>query len=236
MSDRRRGRGWIVVLVAVLALAGLVVVADRGVQTIAENQIATQLQTDLGTSEKPVVDLGPFPFLTEIATGRVASAQVRLTTVELPNSNGATATGVDAVFADITISDQFSRIVAGQGEATGLLPYSSLSALTGLDVSYGGTDRVQVNFDVPVGRSNVRGTATGRPVLNVADQTLEIADAQVSVASTDVPQAVADAAGRLVLRQIPLAGLPYDLRLTAMTVRDDGVQVTASGHDLPLRG
>ena len=68
------------------------------------------------------------------------------------------------------------------------------------------------------------------------DQTLEIADAQVSVVSTDVPQAVVDAAGRWLLRLVPLTGLPYDLRLTAMTVRDDGVQVTASGHDLPLRG
>jgi hypothetical protein len=236
VSDRRRRRGWIVVLVAVLAVAGLVVIADRGVQAVAENQIATQLQTDLGTAEKPAVDLGPFPFLHEIATGRVASAQVHLSEVELPDSNGATATGVDATFADITISDQFSRIVAGSGEATGLLSYPSLSALTGLELSYAGTDRVQVSFELPLGEETVSGTATGRPVLNVENQTLEIADAEVAVGSTEGDEAAVEAAGRLLLRSLPLRGLPYELRLTALTVREDGVQVTAAGRDLPLRG
>lgn len=237
MTDRRRRRGWIVALVAVLALAGLVVIADRGVQAVAENQIATQLQTDLRTPEKPSVDLGPFPFLTEIATGRVTSARVRLDEVALPNGNGATATDVDARFGDITISDQFSRIAAGNGEATGLLSYPSLSSLTGLDLSYAGTDRVQVDFELPLGRREpVSGTATGRPVLNVENQTLEIAEAEVSMGSSEGDEASLEAAGRLLLRSLPLGELPYELRLTALTVREGGVQLTATGEDLPLRG
>ena len=202
---------------------------------MAENEIASQLQYDLDLSEKPTVDLGPFPFLTEIATGKIASATVRVAEVTLPDRPGVTANDVDAVFSDVTISDQFSSIVAGSAEASALLPYASLSTLSDLDLRYAGPGRVQVRFVLPVSGFTVNGTATGRPVLNVADQTLEVSDAEVSIGSTQLPQAVVDAAGRLALRPIPLQSLPYGLRLTSLTVREDGVLITATGRDLPLR-
>ncbi len=196
-------------LVVVLVLAGLLIVADRGVQRLAEDQVAARVQTQLGASAKPGVDLGPFPFLNEIATGRLDSARVRIDEVVLPDSNGATVTGVDATFTGVTMSDRFSRIVADQGQATGVLSYPSLSALTGLDIEYAGPDRVQIRFESVIGRWTVAGTATGRPVLDVENQSLEIADAQVSVNSEGVPQPVADAVGQFALRRVPLESLPY---------------------------
>jgi len=226
----------IVVVVAVLVLAGLLIVADRWVQRLAEDQVAARVQTQLGAPAKPGVDLGPFPFLNEIATGRLDSARVRMDEVALPDTGGATITGVDATFTGVTVSERFSRIVADQGQATGVLSYPSLSALTGLDVAYAGTDRVQIRFETVIGRWPVAGTATGRPVLDVENQSLEIADAQVSVTSEGVPQPVADAAGQFALRRVPLDTLPYSLRLTSIAVREDGVQVTATGQDLPLQG
>ena len=225
-----------VVLVVVLVLAGLFVVADRGVQRLAEDQVAAQIQTQLGAPGRPSVDLGPFPILNEIATGHIDSARVRIDEVALPDSDGATVTGVDATFTGITVSDRFSRIVADQGQATGLLSYPSLSALTGLDVEYAGTDRVQIRFESMIGRWTVAGTVTGRPVLDAENQSLEIAEAQVSVTSEGVPQPVADAAGQFVLRRVPLDTLPYELRLTSIAVREDGVHIAATGQDLPLRG
>lgn len=239
VEPRRRSRKvgrLLVVLVVMLVLAGLFVVADRGVQRLAEDRVAAQIQTQLGVPGKPGVDLGPFPFLNEIATGHIDSARVRIDEVALPDSNGATVTGVDATFTGTTVSDRFSRIVADQGQASGLLSYPSLSVLTGLDVAYAGTDRVQIRFESVIGRWTVSGTVTGRPVLDVEKQSLEIADAQVSVTSEGVPQPVADAAGQFVLRRVPLDALPYELRLTSIAVREDGVQVAATGQDLPLRG
>ena len=242
-TDRIASRGrprtirrLLVVLVVVLVLAGLFVIADRVVQRLTEDRVATRVQTQLGAPVKPGVDLGPFPFLHEIATGRLDSARVRIDEVALPDRNGATVTDVDATFTNVTMSDRFSRIVADQGQATGLLSYRSLSALTGLDVEYAGTDRVQIRFESVVGNWTVAGTATGRPVLDVENQSLEIADAQVSVTSEGVPQPVADAAGQFVLRRVPLDTLPYELRLTSIAVREDGVQVAATGQDLPLQG
>ncbi len=221
------------VIVGVLVL---VFAADRGVQALVERRIATEAQTALGSAQPPSVDLGPWPFLTEIATGRVNSAHVQLAELELPNSNGATATDVDATFSDITISDQFTKVVAGQGQATGLLSYPSLSALTGLDLSYAAPDRITIAFSVPIGRLTVNGTATGRPVLNVADQTLAIEDAEVTVPGSEGDPGLLDAAGRLVLRAVPLGELPYNLKVTELTVTEAGVRFGASGENLPLQG
>ena len=88
-----------------------------------------------------------------------------------------------------------------------------------------------------IGRWTVAGTATGRPVLDVEKQSLEIADAQVSVNSEGVPQPVVDAVG--TVRVAPGArsrASRTTLRLTSIGVREDGVQVAATGQDLPLRG
>ena len=229
------GRRLIIAAVVVVGVLVLIFAADRGVQALVERRIATEVQTALGSAQAPSVDLGPWPFLTEIATGRVSSAHVQLAEVELPNANGATATDVDATFSDITISDQFTKVVAARGQATGLLSYPSLSALTGLALSYAAPDRITIAFSVPIGRLTVDGTATGRPVLNVADQTLTIEDAEVTVPGSEGDPGLLDAAGRLVLRAVPLGELPYNLQVTELTVTEAGVRFGASGENLPLQ-
>lgn len=231
----RTGRRLIIAAVVILAVLALVFAADRGVQTLVERRVATEVQTASGAAQVPIVDLGPWPFLTEIATGRVSTARVQLAELELPNGNGATATDVDATFSDITSSDGFSKVVAARGQATGLVSYPSLSRLTGLDLSYASPDRITVAFSVPIGRLTVAGTATGRPVLDVAEQSLAIEDAEVTVPGSEGDQGLLDAAGRLVLRSIPLGDLPYDLEVTEVTVTEAGVRFGANGENLPLR-
>ena len=224
------------VLVVVVAVLALLFAADRGVQTLVERRIATEVQTTYPSSGPPSVDLGAFPFLTEIATGRVQTARVQLDALEIPNTDGATATELDASFADITLSDGFRRVVAGSGQATGTLSYDSLSTLSGLDMEYAAPDRVSVAFEFPLGRQTVSGTAVGRPVLDAASQSLAFEDVDVTVPGAEGDQAVLDAAGRLVLRAVPLGELPYDLQVTDLDVTEDGVRFGASGTNLPLRG
>lgn len=233
----RAPRRLLIALVVVVAVLALVFGADRGVQALVERRIATEVQTALGTSQPPSVYLGPFPFLTEIATGRVGTADVRLGEVVLPNTDGATATDVDATFSDTTLSDGFTRVVAGEGRATGLVSYSSLSVLTGLEVGYASPGRVSMGFSVPIGRLTVSGTATGRPVLDVAAQALTVEDAEITVPGAEGDPGLLDAAGRLVLRRpYPLGELPYNLQVTEVTVTEAGVRFGATGQDLPLRG
>lgn len=229
-------RSVIIVAVIIVAVLGLVFAADRGVQALVERQIAGRVQTELGAAQPPSIDLGPFPFLTEIATGRISTARVEMDELVLPDTGGATATDVDATFSDITVSDRFSKIVAGRGEADGLLSYESLSTLSGLQLAYASPEMISVEFSLPLGQRTFHGTATGRPVLDTDAQTLTFEDVSVSVPGSEGDNAVLDAAGRLVLRAIPLGELPYDLRVTELTVTEDGVRFGASGQDLPLQG
>lgn len=238
---RRTGRRLIIALVIILAVLALIFAADRGVQALAERRVAEEVQARLGAAQPPAVDLGPWPFLTEIATGRVNTARVQLPEVDVPNRDRAgsqrvVATDVDATFSDITLSDGFTRMVAAEGQATGLLPYPSLAVLTGLDISYAAPERVRVGFSAPIGRLTINGTATGRPVLDVEAQALTIEDAEVTVPGAEGDTGLAEAAGRLVLRRpFPLGELPYNLQVTELTVTEAGVRFAANGKNLPLR-
>lgn len=228
-------RRLIVAAVIFVAALALLIGVDRGAQALAERRIATEVQKSLGTSQPPAVDLGPFPFLHEVASGRVQTARVQLAELTVPNADGATATEVDATFDDVVLSDRFSRAVASRGRATGLMSYDSLSALTGLEVQYASPETVDVAFTVPIGRQTFSGTATGRPVLDAERQVLAFEDVDVTIPGAEGDEAVLDAAGRLVLRSVPLGDLPYDLTVTELSVTESGVRLGASGQNLPLR-
>ena len=236
-APRSRGlRRLVVVLVIVAAVLALLFAVDRGLQTLAERRIATEVQTTYPSAGTPSVDLGSFPFLHEVVTGRVQTARLQVDQLEIPDTEGATATDLDATFADITLSDGFRRVVAGAAQATGTLSYASLSTLSGLEMTYAAPDRVSVAFDFPLGRQTVSGTAVGRPVLDAPSQSLAFEDVEVTVPGSEGDQAVLDAAGRLVLRAVPLGELPYDLQVTDLDVTESGVRFAVSGTNLPLRG
>ena len=41
---------------------------------------------------------------------------------------------------------------------------------------------------------------------------------------------------RIVLRPFEIGALPYDITVTDLTVQPDGVSLSGSGQDIPLRG
>ena len=216
-----------------LVLAGLIVAADRVTQAVVQSRVAAQLQSQLNLSQPPTVDLGPFPFLHELIARRVDTAKIRSAEVALPAAEGATASDVRATLYDVRLDDQLQPATAGRAEATGLLSYASLSALTGFDISAAGPDQIQIQFEVQLGEAPVSGTIRGRPVLDVENQAMRIEDADISLDSSN--QAELEAVGELVVRSIPLNVLPDQFQLTSLAVREDGVELSVTGEDLPLR-
>jgi LmeA-like phospholipid-binding len=237
VADRRprRSRAWLVVLVVLLVLAGLLVAADRVAQGMVQNRAAQQIQSELGLDQPPNVDLGPFPFLPEVVVRRLDTTNVKITEVAIPGTEGATANDLDATLGGVTLDEQFQPVRADRGDATARVSYATLSTLTGLDITYAGPDRIRVRFEVALGEAMASGTITGRPVLDVEAQAMRIEEADIQLDSEDAPQGELDAVGELVLRSIPLQGLPEQVRLTSLTVREDGAQVGLTGEDLPLR-
>ena len=85
-GDRRRRRsGWPTLLAILLVLAAILVVGDRVAAQIAEGEVRTQVVAAL--SERGVeydtadVNVGGFPFLTQVAAGRYEEITIDLTNV-----------------------------------------------------------------------------------------------------------------------------------------------------------
>lgn len=236
-ARKPRSRTVMIAVISVLAVLALLIAGDRVANAVAQNAIASRLQTELGTAAKPEVDIGGFPFVTQAIGGSFASVHVTAddATVESGDTTIAIA-HLDATLTGITATDRYQNIVADQGEATALVDWASVSALAGQQVSFDSDDRMRMDFSVPIGRLSIDGYLTGRPELNVADQTVTIADPDVEVASVEVPQAVVDAVSRIVLRPFPIQNLPYDIRVTGLVVQPDGVSLSGTGQNIPLRG
>ena len=75
---------------------------------------------------------------------------------------------------------------------------------------------------------------TGQPRLNVSDQTVTLADPQISVAGVDLPEFTAQALLRAVLKPIPIGGLPIGLTVIGIDPRDDGIHADLVGDNLPI--
>jgi hypothetical protein len=232
-----RSRTVMIAVISVLAVLAVLIAGDRVANAVAQNRIATELQSELSTPTKPDVRIGGFPFVTQVLGGSFASVQVSADDATIQDADSSVAiTHLDATLTGITATDRYQNVVADRGEATALVDWASVSALAGQQVSYVADDRMRIDFSVPIGRLSIEGFITGRPQLDVDAQTITVADPEVNLASVEVPQAVVDAVSRIVLRPFPIEDLPYDIQVTGLTVQPDGVSLSGTGQDIPLRG
>lgn len=237
-TDRKpRSRTVMIVVISVLAVLAVLIAGDRVANAVAQRTLGNALQSELSTPTRPDVNIGGFPFVTQALGGSFSSVQVtaedatvRDGEITVPIAN------LDATLTDITATNRYADIVASRGEATALVDWASISALAGQQASYEADDRMRIDFTAPIGRLSIDGHITGRPQLDVANQTITVADPQVTVASVDVPQAVVDAVSRIVLQPYPIQNLPYDIQVTDLTVKPDGISLSGIGQDIPLRG
>jgi hypothetical protein len=232
-----RSRAVMIAVISVLAVLAVLIAGDRVANAVAQNAIATELQSELSTPTKPDVSIGGFPFVTQVLGGSFSSVQVTADDATVQGGDTSVAvTHLDATLTGITATERYANIVADRGEATALVDWASVSSLAGHQVSYVADDRMRIDFSVPIGRLSIEGFITGRPQLDVDAQTITVADPEVNVASVDVPQAVVDAVSRIVLQPFPIENLPYDIQVTGLTVQPDGVSLSGTGQDIPLRG
>jgi LmeA-like phospholipid-binding len=232
-----RSRTVMIAVISVLAVLAVLIVGDRVANAVAQNVLAGQLQSELSTPTKPEVSIGGFPFITQVLGGSFSSVEVNADDATVKEgSNTVAIARLDATLTGIMATDRYQSIVADRGEASALVDWTAISTLAGHQVSYVADDRMRIDFSVPIGRLSIDGFITGRPQLDVEAQTISVADPEVKVASVEVPQAVVDAVSRIVLQPIPIQDLPYDISVTGLTVQPDGVVLSGTGQDIPLRG
>ena len=238
-QGKPRSRTVMIAVISVLAVLAILIAGDRVANAVAQNTLAGALQSELSTATKPKVHLGGFPFVTQALSGSFSSVRVTADNASVDSGDTTVAIAhLDATLTSITATDRYQNIVAGRGQASALLDWASISALVGQQMSYDtdGDGRMRMDFNVPIGQLNIEGHITGQLTLDVAQQTITITNPKVSVASLNVPQSVVDAVSQVVLRPYSLRDLPYDIQVTGLTAQPDGVLLSGTGQNIPLRG
>jgi len=224
----------IVFVVVAAVLAGLFYGADAYAHRRVEREVAASLQSELGTPQPPAVDVEGRPFLTQLATRRMGEVHVVADDVGETNDAALPIRHVDLTLHDVTTTDWWKTMNVARAEGTALVDHEALRQAAGTPLTYAGNGRYTVQGNQSLYGLTVDATVSGRLALDEADQTISLADATVEVAGYTLPDVVAQQLIRAVVRPIPLEGIPFELRVTSVDARDDGLHVGLGGADIPV--
>lgn len=244
----QRGRRVLVVLlVLLLVLVGLLVVADRLAAGVAERVLAEQVREELATQDvragPPEVEMGGFPFVTQVLDGRYERISIQLNEVRGSVQGDVLALptlDIDAydVTASLdTLRSGRGRVIAGSVTGTGTISYDSLAARLDREGLQLGERDGQLEVTAPV---ELFGQQV--PVSGTADITVD--QGQVSLRFTDltpegVPngslvQALLSSFAEGISVDVPLPVLPFDLTVSEVRPLPEGLQVTAKAVEVPI--
>lgn len=213
-------------VIALVVLAVLALVADRGGQLAIERVAAARMQDALGTPESPDVDLGGFPFLSELI-----SQKFRDVVVDLVDAD-AGKVKVASVHAELTgVERQGSGVHADGIEGDGLITYAALTEAAKesgapVQVAFGGDGLVAIVAQVKVGDREFSAQASGRP--RIEGNVLIIKPERVSTSAGG-----AASAALVPEIKIPLRDVPRNLQIV-LEPAEEGVRFTFTGRDVQM--
>ncbi|MBO3085287.1 LmeA family phospholipid-binding protein [Cellulomonas fengjieae] len=223
------GRGVVVGVVAVVVLVGGAYVGDRVAESAAEERVVEAIEQNLDVVGTPTVELGGFPFLTQVLAGSIDDVTGQVAGVTL---DGIDATDVTIDAHDVSTSEPYTM---GTATISATLPTASIERIVAersdLEIT------LAVDGDALTASGRVLGLSLAADLVpRVEDGTLLVNVRNVQVAGLtvdvdDLPSALGD---RLTDVEIPVAGLPEGLVLSEATVVPDGVRITATGRDVVL--
>lgn len=225
-------------LIALLVVAGLLVLADRLGVVLAERALAGQVRTELTLQQTPSVDIRGVPFLTQAVGGRYREVRVGLPDVDSGDLQNigvdATLIGVRAPLSDV-LRRRLDEVPVDRISGDLAVGYEDLaraSGIAGLRIARDG-DALRLSGTVQVAGQQLDASAVGR--VEVAGDDIAINAERAEVAGIPVPQAALDAAARLLSFRVSPSGLPLSLQITGVRIGDDALEVSAVSDDAVLR-
>jgi hypothetical protein len=224
-------------LIFLLVVAGLAVLADRALATIAGNATASEIKKHESLREDPSVTFRGFPFVTQAVRGRFAAVDVTVRDLE---REGVVISRIDAHLENVrvhlneAVSGRVRAVPVGAGTATARVRYSDLGAFLATKPgnirieSVSGRVRVTSTFGVPgLGQVVVEGT----PQVKVVGNAVRVTVTDVRVAgATRLTAAQAAAAGVRSSFTVPLAKLPFGIKVVAARLTADALVLDASAE------
>ena len=206
-------------LITILVLIGLLAVLDRALAAAIAVRIGERVAVANDLQVRPSVQVLGFPFLTQLASGDYHEVSVTLGSmtaggVELAELD-ARFTGVHASLRKILWPGR-SDITAERASATALVPFTVLSQRLppGLTLGQAGS------------QLRIISTVLGVPVPGTLALRVSADGITITPRLSGVPA--------LVGFVIPLRALPLRLAVTAVSVTDQGLRVSAAGRNVRL--
>jgi hypothetical protein len=225
-------------LIVLAVLVVLLAIADRVGVTLAERALANQIRTELELDETPDVSIRGIPFLTQALGGDYEEVRVGLPDVDSGPLQDigvdARLYGVQAPLGDV-LRRQLDEVPVDRitGElAVGYAELARASGISGLRITREG-DSLQLSGSVEVLGRQVDASATG--LVEVAGNDIVITAEQAVVDGVEVPQTALDMAARLLSFRVSPSGLPLSLRITAVRIGQESLEVAAVSDDAVLR-
>lgn len=203
----------------VVALLAVVLIADRVAVIYAGDRVARQIQ-DRGFPAKPQVTIVGFPFLTQVAAGRLNKVVIRAAGKKL---GPVQVKRLDLTLHGIRANSSGNGRTAARLSGTALVGFAGLAGMTatpGFTLSADGPGRVTITG----GLGQVTGTATAR-VTRAGPGGIRIAVISAGGISVAVLGSLRDIT-------VPLPALPLGMTIQGVTVTGQGVLVHIAGQNV----
>ncbi|RHA37086.1 LmeA family phospholipid-binding protein [Cellulomonas rhizosphaerae] len=218
------------VVVVVVVLGAGAVGADRWAAGETQDRAVDAIEQNLeGVVGTPSVDVGSFPFLTQIWAGSIDDVTGHVQGATL---GGLDATDVDVEATGVSTSEPYT---ADHATVSATLPTASIEKVvadrTGFDLKV-----ALVGDELKVSGSVLGLTLAAQIQPRVADGKLLVDITGLSLGGLKVDPSDIPGGGGSKLEgiDIPVDGLPEGLALTDATVTDEGLRITAEGDDVVL--
>jgi hypothetical protein len=220
---RRRRRRWPLITLIVIIL--VLVVGDRVANAYTEDQMASQMQSSLALSGKPHVTIQGFPFLTQLAARNFK-------TVDVNASNETAGPGGQLEIASLTATLHGMHIhglnsaTVDDFTASALVTFAALAHAGHIPgdvkLSADGPNQIKASVDF-----EGLGTSATAKVTQVGNDKIE-------VKITDFGGVPADIFGNLTDFTIRIPKLPAGVKIQSISITDQGLRITATGHNTAL--
>jgi hypothetical protein len=228
---RRRRRGPLIALITLIVIVVLLVVSDRVANAYAENQMASQFQSSLALSGKPHVTIQGFPFWTQLIAGDFNQVDITANN-EVINSASAGGGALEIASLNATLHGMHfhglssSSATVDQLNATALITFTALGNVggvpQGVTLTANGGNQVKATLSIgPISESAVAQVTQSGP-------------AQINVKVINAGGIPASALGSLADFNINIPKLPSGVSIQSVSVTQQGVMVTITGHDTTL--
>lgn len=217
-------------IIALVVLILLLLAADRIGNYVAERTAASTLQSSQHLQKRPSVDIGGFPFLTQLISR--SFGEVTVTADDVPVGSADHPLDISTmrvVLHNLTVSRDFSQVQAQTATGTARIGYPQLSSALGVQVGYAGDGRIRASKQLTVAGTTVHATITSRPAL--AGHALEFAGTEVQGAG-QLADALSTTLSRVFAVTLPLSRIPFQIQVTDLQVSSNGLVIGLLGHDL----